>query len=132
LQCCYDKKHAMLLSERLSTWMDNDFFKHIYFNERQPIHRSLCERTQCVVSENISFVPYICSELFFTELPDDTYENSPVLAVVNDILFTTYIQKLLVLLARFKAIQWQRNIIYVSYTQSLFIDVCGRCTQINE
>jgi apolipoprotein N-acyltransferase len=122
LQRCYDKKHAMLLSERLSPWMNNDFFKRMYFNERQPIATSLCERVQLVVSDDISFVPYICSELFFTELPDDMYENVPILAVINDLLFATYIQKLLVLLARFKAMQWQRDIIYVSYTQSLFID----------
>jgi len=132
LQCCYDKKHAMLLSERLSTWMNNDFFKHIYFNERQPIATSSCERIQFVVSDDISFVPYICSELFFAEFPDDTYEHVPILAVINDLLFATYIQKLLLLLARFKAVQWQRTIIYVSYTQSVVIDDCGRCTQVNE
>jgi hypothetical protein len=132
LQCCYDKRHAMLLSERLSMWMDNDFLRHIYFNERQPIATSLCERTQLVVSDDMVFVPYICSELFFAEVPDDNCEGVPILALVNDLLFATYIQKLLMFLARFKAIQWQRNIVYVSYAHSVFIDDCGRCTQINE
>jgi hypothetical protein len=93
---------------------------------------SSCERVQLALLENVIFIPYICSELFFNELPDDCCKNDPIIAVINDLLFPTYMQKLLVLLARFKAIQWQRDIVYVSYTQSLFIDQWGRCKEINE
>lgn len=136
LQHCYDKRHAMLLSERLSVWMDHDFLKRMYFNERQPVTVSLRERIRLALVGGVTFVPYICSELFFIELPDDDCGQEPILAIINDSLFlastyTFYIHKLLVLLARFKAIQWQRNIVYVSYAQSLFIDECGRCKEIN-
>jgi hypothetical protein len=119
LQHCYDKKHAMLLSERLSGWMNNDFLRSIYFTTRQPITVSCCERIPLVVSQDIT-----CSK-------------DPIVAVINDSLFlasfwTHYIQKLLLLLARFKAIQWQRYIVYVSYAHSAFIDDCGGCKEINE
>lgn len=124
LQRCYDKKHAMLISERLATWMNYDCLKDIYFNARQPIAISCDERQQLFLLHNMSFVPYICSELFFNEWPDDIYDD-PIVAIVNDLLFLPYMQKLLTLLARFKAIQWQRDIIYVSYAQSLFIDKWG-------
>jgi hypothetical protein len=131
LQHCYDKKHAMLLTERLPGLMNNDYLRSIYFSEKKPITVSSCKRTSLALLKNINFVPYICSELFFNELPDD-YSKEPIIAIANDLLFAPYIQKLLVLLARFKAIQWQRNIIYVSYAHSLFIDDCGGCREINE
>lgn len=131
LQYCYDKKHAMLLTERLSGLMNCDYVRAIYFSEKKPITVSCCERIQLALLKDMSFVPYICSELFFSELPDDCSKES-IIVIVNDLLFATYIQKILVLLARLKAIQWQRNIIYVSYAYSLFIDDCGGCKQVNE
>jgi apolipoprotein N-acyltransferase len=125
LQCCYDKKHAMLLSERLSGCMDNSCLQSIYFSERQPIAVSCNERKKLLLLQESAFVPYICSELFFNELSDDEYATEPIIVIVNDLLFVEYTQKLLVLLARIKAIQWQREIVYVSYTQSVFIDKNG-------
>ena len=131
LQSCYDKQHAMLISERLSPWMNNTCMERVYFNQASPITQSCNERIKLVMREdNSEFVPYICSELFFSELPDDTYGHVPIIAVINDLLFvgnvcSSYIQKLLVLLARSKAIQWQRDIVYVSYARSLFIDKQG-------
>jgi hypothetical protein len=128
---CHDKKHAMLISERLSEWMNYDCLRSLYFNERQPITVSCDKRKKFLLSKDISFVPYVCSELFFNEFSDDEYKEEPIIAIVNDLLFVPYIQKILVLLARFKAIYWQRDIVYVSYTESLFIDRSGKCKQIN-
>lgn len=130
LQDCYDKRHVMLMSERLSPWMDNAFFRRMYFNEASSITTSSIKRKSLKLLDKRVFVPYICSELFFNETPDDDYDNAPIIVIVNDSLFisnmySSYIAKLLVLLAQFKAIQWQRDIVYVSYTQSLFIDKRG-------
>ena len=137
LQQYHDKQHAMLLTERLSVLIDYNCLRIIYFKDRQPITISLCERKKFALLNDTAFVPYICSELFFNESVDDNGKKDPILAVINDSLFlahfwTRYIHTLLILLARFKAIQWQRNIVYVSYAQSLFIDECGRCKEINE
>lgn len=130
LQSYHDKKHAMLLSERLSPWMSNTIMRQVYFSKDAPIALSSDERIKFAFLQDIAFVPYICSELFFNELPDHTHGDSPIIAVINDSMFlgdwcVSYIQKLLVLLARYKAIQWQRDIVYVSYSQSLFIDKYG-------
>ena len=129
LQDCYDKRHAMVVSERLPG--NSGVLRHVCFARvTLPIVASSCRRIKLALLKNVSFVPYICSELFFNELPDDNHGSIPIIAVINDSLFmgsaySAYIQKILVLLTRFKAIQWQREIVYVSYAQSLFIDTQG-------
>lgn len=135
LQACFDKKHAMLMTERLSDWMDCDDMRAIYFKDDISITRSDNQRIVLTIAENISFVPYICSELFFNEYPDDCYPDMPILAIVNDILFKEeergYMKKLLLRLAQFKAIQWQREIVYVSYSESVVIDKWGEIKEMN-
>ena len=84
---------------------------------------------QIITIEGVTlFVPYICSELFFNEYPDDNYHDTPILVLVNDSVFlqhacSRYICNELQMLARFKAVQWQREIVYVSYSQSFY---CGK------
>jgi hypothetical protein len=125
LQAYFDKKHAMLMTERLADWMDNHWLQAIYFKDAISITRSDNDRPLLSLSESINFVPYICSELFFTEYPDDCH-RIPIMALINDtLLIGSYLEELLVLLARFKAIQWQRDIFYSSYKRILFIDKCG-------
>ena len=93
--------------------------------------RSSNDRIQLPMLNTI-FIPYICSELFFNEWPDDDYTHAPIVAIINDtLLLDSYLQELLLLLARLKAVQWQRDILYVSYGQSLFLDKWGMVTQIN-
>lgn len=135
LQCYHDKRHAMLVSERLS-WLNVALINQIYFNQGAVVTISSCQRRSLSLLENVQFVPYICSELFCNELPDDKYQGVPIIVIVNDALFmgsfwSLYIQQLLVLLAKVKAIQWQRDIVYVSYVESLFIDKQGRVKNIN-
>lgn len=132
LQECFDKKHAMLITERLSEWMNNGLIQQIYFKDGISITRSQNDRIKLPI-EGIIFVPYICSELFFNELPDDNYGHVSIVAIVNDMLFLdSYIQQLLLLLARLRAIQWQRNIVYVSYGRSLCINTHGLLQNVNE
>jgi len=132
LQKCFDKKHAMLITERLSDWMDIDYMRTIYFKSDLSIARSSNNRTQLHMVAT-DFVPYICSELFFNHVPDDNYCQAPIIAIVNDTLLEgSYIQNLLVLLARFRAMQWQRDIVYVSYTHSLFINKQGIGKEVND
>ena len=130
---CFHKKHAMLLSERLPTLLHNSFIKQLFFaHERQQIMRSSHERITIDIPGIGSFVPYICSEFFFTEHPDDEWDNIPIIVLVNDSLFlcyscSRYISDELRMLARFKAIQWQRDIVYVSYSQSFY---CGKSGEL--
>jgi len=106
----------MLLSERLPDWLDVDWIRTRYFKNTPPVHAATNTRPLLKLSDRIAFVPYICSELFFNEYPDDHYPTHPILAVCNDhwapLNHTKY---QLYLAARFKAIEWQRPIIYISY-----------------
>lgn len=129
----FNKKDTMLLTEHVADWMNADWLRKIYFKDNVAVTRSCNERMPIELSDSISFIPYICSELFFNEYPDDCYPCTPIVAIVNDTLFAdSYMQELLLLLARFKAIQWQREIVYVSYAHSLFIDRSGMMKEINE
>lgn len=132
LQARFDKKHIMLMTERLVDWMNVDFLRNIYFKDGISITASCNERKLLQISQSVAFVPYICSELFFYEHSDDSYLDKPIIAIVNDtLLIDSSMHSLLVLLARFKAIQWQRDIVYVSYRTSVCIDKQGMRTAIH-
>jgi apolipoprotein N-acyltransferase len=123
LQARFDKKHVMLMTERLANWMNTDWLRKIYFKDDISMTPSCNERKLLQISESVAFVPYICSELFFNEYPDDCYADQPIIAIINDtLLIDSYMQDLLLLMAKCKAIQWQRDIVYVAYGACVFID----------
>jgi hypothetical protein len=127
LQECYDKKHAMLMTERLTWWMDTNYMRNIYCKDEIATKPSSNERIRIKISDTVCFVPYICSELFFYETADDEYYTTPIIALVNDALFlNSYINDLLLLLAQLRALSWQRDIIYVAYGRSVIIDRSGK------
>jgi len=127
----FDKKHVMLMTECLADWMNADWLRKIYFKNGISITSSCNERKLLQLTESVAFVPYICSELFFNEQPDDCYPDTPIVAIINDTLLSdSYMKELLLLMAKFKTIQWQRNIVYVSYSVSVFIDE-GMIKEIN-
>ncbi len=133
LQARFDKKHTMLMTECLADWMNVDWLRKIYFKDGISMTRSCNERKSLHISESIAFVPYICSELFFNEYPDDCHPDTPIIVIINDtLLIDSYMQELPLLLAQCKAIQWRRNIVYVSYRVSVFIDKRGMIKMINE
>lgn len=136
LQCCFDKRHAMLVSERLSWLLSMPVLQDVYFGQSPLTAISSNERVSLSITDTITCVPYICSELFFNEYPDDAYCNSAIIALVNDTSFircgASYIHELLFLVARLKAVQWQREILYVSYTRSMFINTWGMVAEIND
>jgi hypothetical protein len=132
VQAQFNKKYTMLLTEHVADWMNVDWLRKIYFKDNSAVTRSCNKRTLLTVSNSVTFVPYICSELFFNEYPDDCYLDTPIIAIVNDTrLIGSYMQELLLLSARFKAIQWQREIVYVSYAHSVFIDKRGMVMEMN-
>lgn len=133
VQQCIDKKHAMLLSERIPWWMNFKFIRSVYGNNSMMMTCSLDDRSMIDLGKGFVFVPYICSELFFNHVPIDIQGTCAIIAAVNDTWFAdSYIAQLLVMLARFKAILWQRDIVYVSYTQSLYINKQGVAYSLND
>jgi apolipoprotein N-acyltransferase len=130
LQQCFNKRHAMILMERVPSRFNWDSIRNLYFKNFPELTASTKKRPQLTIRENFSVVPYICSELFFKEYPDDEYTEVPILAISNDRRFTTYVSKLMYLNARFKAIQWQRPIIYVSFFYQVYVDMHGNVMPI--
>lgn len=130
LRCFFDKRHAMLLVERLPNWLEGSCIQKLYFSFSPCVTIAQTSRPLMQITSEISFVPYICSELFFNEKPDDSYPAIPILALCNDSSFITpyyysYVHKLMVLAARFKAVLWQRDIVYISYLCAHYINKNG-------
>lgn len=117
----FDKRHAMPLIERLPWFLRGTLFQALFFNEMPEITPSYNARP-CMKLGEYSFVPYICSELFFNRLPDDAYHEVPIIALVNDRWCQyTYMQYLMYLGALVQAHAWSRNILYVAYSRCTYI-----------
>lgn len=136
LQQCFDKRHAVLISERLAWLSLFSVVKDVYSDAVHSTTISGNDRLPIVMADCMTCVPYICSELFFNEYPDDMYKDIAIIALVNDTAFlrscASYIADLLLQVACVKAIAWQRDIIYVSYSRSLCIDRYGTISELNE
>ena len=108
----FDKRHAMPITERAIKGLPELY--RLYWGHALAIVPSH-EKRPLWLLENVPLVPYICSELFFNENPDDHYGSPVVLALCNDCWAVPALQRLMYLKARYQAIAWNRPIIYVSY-----------------
>jgi hypothetical protein len=125
MQQRFDKRHAMVLIERIPSLFKSNIIKDMYFTQMPEIISSNNIRPHFNVSDTLCVVPYLCSELFFNEYPDDPYDCT-ILLLANDTWTPSrYIRDLMYLAARFKALQWQRGIIYITYYYHSFFDVYG-------
>ena len=106
----------MLLTEGVAGWYDSPFIRSLYHCLTPPVTASTNERRSFPIFENVHLVPYICSELFFNDKPDDTLSDVTVVALCNDNWAkVSYVRRLMFLAARFKALDWQRDILFIGY-----------------
>lgn len=131
----FNKRHSMLLTER-GIFRELNIFSYIdkivqksYFQSRPIIKPSNKERISFNIDKNLQLIPYICSEVFFNNHPDDNFkDDSIIISLCNDSWLepcAKYIQNLMVLANKFKAIYWKRYIIYVDYSSSYIFDKFG-------
>lgn len=125
LQNCYYKRHAMALTERIPAIMPNTYMRNLFFTDMPPIALADNPHPVITLAEEVKLVPYICSELFFNETADDAYITYPILALCNDRHYPPYIAKLMQLGACFKAVQWQRPIVYIAFVYQTYCDKYG-------
>ncbi len=127
LEKIFDKRHAMLLTEQIPPAFKLKVLEHLFFTTFPGVTPATAPRPLFNVFPGVSFIPYICSELFFNDQPDDNYEKgSTILANTNDSwCMNTNIAALMHLAARFRAIQWQRNILYISFLYATYFDTYG-------
>ena len=125
-----DKQHAVPLVERIppgSSILCNSLF----FEKTPPICPSRNQQPYLMINDLITLVPYICSELFCNNLPINPSYQYPILAVCNDWWFRLhYFKRLMVLTARFRAIQWARGMLYLSFHHAQFFDKYGKTDPI--
>ncbi len=126
IQKFFCKKHALLLTERLPQWAHTSSLKQLYYKENKPFITPSCnKREPFVITPTLTFVPYICSEIFFKAYPDDI--QARILSLCNDTwIEASYIKRLMQFMHRFRALEWQRTIVYVSYTHSYLYDAQGQ------
>ena len=126
IQHYFNKRHTVILTQRLPFWLNFPIIHRMFFDEMPPISACNNPREKLIVFDNVELVPYICSDLFFNEYPDDNYPHIPILAITNDRwTYKSYIAQLMRLSAAFKAIEWQRDILYISYLYATFFDKYG-------
>ncbi len=75
--------------------------------------------------DDCTFIPMICSELFFARKAPQVPPDIPILCLVNDSWFIPYMRNLLFLSARCKAILWCRAILYVGHYGAFWIAADG-------
>ncbi len=132
----FDKRHTMALTERVP----GEYFlgkisliKESYFKEFAGINASSCQRPRWRISETMTVIPYICSELYFNAYPDHKpCKNEHLLALCNDKwIKRNFIRYQMLMGARFRAIQWQVPVLYVAYFYQALCMPDGRLQKLN-
>lgn len=120
----FDKRHAMALIERMpkKLLLGDLLIKKAYFSTMPEIIPNVLERPIWKISQNLTIIPYICSELFFNNSPDHTYNKNAIIAAFcnDDWIKQDQVRYHMVMGARYRAIQWQIPILYIAhYYQAL-------------
>lgn len=129
----FHKKHTMAFFEQLPSWITGtiyDGLRAILFSNTPPIMASANTRVPLPINETTLCIPYICSELFFSQYTNDYFSNNrdnyPIMALISDNWTQSkIIHDSMFRLAQFKAIEWRRDILYISYTRAAYINKNG-------
>lgn|GEM_PF-5334274 len=120
----YHKRHALPITERpINRFQTID----VHIRPSKNPHPII------FVNEEFSLVPYICSDFFFNNREDDVFHTIPIIVLCNDIWFSgfaSYIRQLMVKTTQFKAINWNRPIVYSAYSSSYYININGTLTAL--
>lgn len=162
IQAAFCKRHAVVLAEALPAWFQIAPVMRCYFHDMPEIVPGDNVRPQfelCFTQETVHVVPYICSELFFYQYPDDEFEGGEgsgesaygslargndiggyadmcrpgncIIEIANDSWAVwESSRRLMVYGAIFKAIAWQRDILYVSYYYGVYINKFGQVVHL--
>lgn len=115
----YDKQHCMPFAEHLLfPWSHIPCVQEIMLHQCQQFCAGGKKRA-VIVHNDFQFLPYMCSELFCMHDAPKEDNSIPIICIINDSWFAGYVRRLLHLLARYKAILWQRVIIYVGHYETV-------------
>jgi hypothetical protein len=117
----FDKRHTMIFTEKtpsvlgvsVLSFFDTDSTSFSAGDNKRPIFE---------IAPYHNMTPYLCSELFFNEVPDDEHEGIPIFAFCSDKwAHAHYVKNLMYLLVRLRAAQWRRDILYISYEYGVYV-----------
>jgi predicted amidohydrolase len=129
VQCWFDKRHVVPFIERMPVWCQYGWMRDLFFAHSYEILPSHELRLPLNLALDVRLMVYICSEFFFRQHRDDVYTNIPILCLVNDVWVPmNYVADLILLAARFKAMLWQCQVMFVSFTHAAWIDAQGIAT----
>jgi apolipoprotein N-acyltransferase len=121
----HDKTHTLFFTERVPRFWDSFSNSQDLFLKEQR-HFTQSPKKSNLIKTNFlgSFMPFICSELFF--LKNQLCKKGLSLCLVNDSwFFSDYIPRLMVLHAKVLAFTSQSSILYVGYRHCLYINEQG-------
>jgi len=118
----YDKKHTIPFIEYLpQPWNNSKFLQSLFLNKKEQFNVSQKPRTPFSPIKKVTMLPYICSELFFAKNKENNQE--PIVCIVNDSWFSACsMRTLLYLVACYKALAWQQDILYVAQSKICLIN----------
>ncbi len=126
----YDKVHGVFFVERVPWWAQQVFLWTGMKRFIVPFTQSLVARPVFHTTHCGFLIPYLCSDLFFSEPVCNTPEGT-IVCLVNDMWFScTYQRVLMMLTARLKALLWHKGVLYISYYYALYITPSGSCYTI--
>ncbi|RTL07454.1 hypothetical protein EKK58_01750 [Candidatus Dependentiae bacterium] len=128
----FHKKHAMVLTERTPSLFRYQLIHDLYFKNMHEIVPSDNERPVLNITDQFTVVPYICSELFFAKRPRDCFKACMIYALCNDRWTVDYVKLLMLRVAQYKAIEWNRCVVYVSFAYQYYIDPAGAMLQLQK
>jgi len=116
------KNHASPLTERMPFVGASCGLQRLFFCRSPEINPMVdIPREMCWFDElKLSGVPYICSELFFNNQPHDDHAAT-IIALCNDVWVSERGAQHMYRCAQFKALLWQRDIVYCTYRHHAFL-----------
>ena len=121
----FDKRHTMIFTERTPPIFGIPFMQHLD-TDKIPLSAGHNPRPMWHLAPDLLAVPYLCSELFFNNQPDDKYPNAIIFAFCSDKwACASYIKNIMYLVARLRALEWQRDILYLNYGKAAYVTKNG-------
>lgn len=111
-----DKRHLLCFSEKMPSLFNMSFLRDLFFKTCDELVESTAAHTVWEITPALRGIIYICSELFCAYAPRDTYNNSVIIALCNDSWAPAVTRRQMLQAAAFRAIEWNRDILYVTHT----------------
>lgn len=118
LKGIFDKRKLLPFVEKVPNLCNTSTFSDLFFSSTKQLSPSITSRPLFEVTTDISFVPYLCWELFGSRSPDDAYPQYTAIAFCNDRHFPIWMAHLMRVATQLKGYIWNRSIIYIGNSQT--------------